>query len=112
MVVNKEFLDSENDLFSDAFPHCQRSIPEGDLSNFLKTCEVDMCFTDDPEAKNDMIKSYLDICGDQAVKQGSEIEMNCSELANVQKRITGESPKCPPGQVFDGCATQCSREGV
>ena len=83
-------------------------MPEEEVSGFMDTCMVDMCFDNEADAKKQMIDQFLGTCGDASVKSGEEIDTDCTKMAEIQKQLTGQEPFCPDGKTFDGCATECS----
>ena len=81
-------------------------MPARDLENFMSTCKVDICVSED-FAKSAMY-TLLDICGDKAAKDGATVETNCKRMAEIEENLTGKAPVCETGRTFDGCATECS----
>ena len=93
---------------SDTFPNCKEKMPAEEISGFMDTCKVDMCFDNGADAKKQMMDQFLGTCGDASAKSGEQIETDCARMAEIQKQLTGKEPVCPEGKIFDGCATECS----
>ena len=55
-----------------------------------------------------ILKLIRQICADQGVKNGAQIEMQCEKAAEIQEQLTGKAPTCEAGKTYDGCATECS----